>query len=96
MVDELGGPDGGFRQLQKMREEGVISAFGAGINAELFGEDHEKKMEWNSWYVNKLIKMHEGTGRKGLDFFLIANCYSLLVHDAIDNGMLDACHKAGV
>ena len=40
--------------------------------------------------------MHKDTGKQGLDFFLIANMYSLLNSNAQDNGILDACHKAGV
>ena len=40
--------------------------------------------------------MHEGTGKKGLDFLLAANVYSLLNFNARENGILDACRKAGV
>jgi D-threo-aldose 1-dehydrogenase len=40
--------------------------------------------------------MNEGTGKGKLDFFLVANMYSLLNMNAFDNGILDACHKAGV
>ena len=40
--------------------------------------------------------MHKGTNMPGIDFFLIANMYSLLNFNAMDNGILDACYSAGV
>jgi hypothetical protein len=35
-----------------MRDKGLISAFGAGINAEEDGEDPVIKNKWNVWYVD--------------------------------------------
>jgi aryl-alcohol dehydrogenase-like predicted oxidoreductase len=43
LEDELCAPNGGFRELQKMRKEGVISHFGAGTNDVEQGECPETK-----------------------------------------------------
>ena len=48
------------------------------------------------WSVNQLLSMHKDDGKKGIDFLLVANMYSLLNQNAQDNGILDTCHKAGV
>ena len=79
-----------------MKNEGLISAFGAGLNANMNGEDPEMKTKWNQWYVNKLLSMEKVTGEKGIDFFLAANLYSLLNYNLLDSGILDNCYKAGV
>jgi len=46
--NELCGPNGGFRELMKMRKEGKISHFGAGTN-DFEGNDPnpEFKYKWN-------------------------------------------------
>ena len=74
-----------------MKNEGLISAFGAGLNANMNGEDPEMKTKWNQWYVNKLLSMEKVTGEKGIDFFLAANLYSLLNYNLLDSGILDNC-----
>jgi hypothetical protein len=106
---ELGGLDnarehlgvlrgGGFPALQALRAAGTIRAFGAGVNAAEDGEDVVLKDQWNVEYVDALLSMHEGTegADRGIDFFLLANMYSLLNLSAHDLGILDKCQQSGV
>ena len=106
---ELGGLDkarehlgvlrgGGFPKLQAMRAAGTIRAFGAGVNAAEDGEDVALKDQWNVEYVDALLTMHEGIegDDRGIDFFLLANMYSLLNLSAHDLGILDKCEQSGV
>ncbi len=55
----------GFPRLQKLRRDGAIAAFGAGVNAAEAGEDVQKKDEWNKFYVGELLKMHKPVDRLG-------------------------------
>lgn len=71
--------------------QGVIKAFGAGVNIDEGGEDTESKRQWNRQYVREVLSMHEGSGSGGVDFLLIANLLSLLTHEAIDLGILAEC-----
>ena len=96
MLAQLSADDGGFRELQLMREEGVIKAFGAGVNAPESGECPVAKAAWNTRYVAHMLAAHEQTGRRSIDFFLLANMYSLLNHSAHELGILDDCLHAGV
>ena len=74
---------------------GAIRAFGAGVNADEDGEDAAAKAAYNADYVNKLFALgDEAPGGRGLDFLLIANCYSLLNFSAA--GILDECEARGV
>jgi len=88
----------GFAALQKLRADGVIQAFGAGVNSDEDGEDVAVKKEWNIHYVRSLLEMPKqiGGGERGIDFLLCANMFSLLNHDAHESGILDACLAAGV
>jgi len=85
----------GFGALERMRTNGTIRAFGAGVNIDENGEDAAAKRAWNREYVSALLTMHKAGGRP-IDFFLFANLHSLLTHDAFDQGLLDDCHRAGV
>ena len=70
----------GFPYLQKMRSEGTIKAFGAGMNSNEKGEDRQKKRAWNKEYMNSLIKMGASSKGPHIDFILCANMLSLLNH----------------
>ena len=95
---------GGFATLQRLRRDGKILGFGAGVNIDENGEDPEKKRAWNRAYVDALLAMPEEAkeggaalpGSRGLDFLLIANMHSLLTTEAADLGILDKCSRAGV
>ncbi|KAH8049808.1 D-arabinose 1-dehydrogenase [Aureococcus anophagefferens] len=85
----------GFAALCELRASGAIRAFGAGVNADEDGEDAAAKAAYNADYVNQLFALgDEAPGGRGLDFLLIANCYSLLNFSAA--GILDECEKRGV
>ena len=85
----------GFAALCELRASGAIRAFGAGVNADEDGEDAAAKAAYNADYVNQLFALGEkAPGGRGLDFLLIANCYSLLNFSAA--GILDECEKRGV
>ena len=66
----------GFPYLQKMRSEGTIKAFGAGMNSNEKGEDRQKKRAWNKEYMNSLIKMGASSKGPHIDFILCANMLS--------------------
>ena len=90
---------GGFRALQKLREEGEIACFGAGLNADEgelppdmpFGA-HTMR-EFNQIYVRKLADLDT---RSPIDFFLMANIYSMLEFSALDDGLLSFCQERGI
>ena len=90
--------ESGFGGLQRMRAEGRIRAFGAGVNSYEDGEDAEVKRAWNVEYVQALLSAHahNGLGLRGIDFLLCANLYSLLTHDAHEIGIFQRCLEAGV
>ena len=87
--------ESGFAALQRMRADGVIKAFGAGVNIDEDGEDEHVKREWNREYVRILLGMPTERAR-GIDFLLLANMHSLLSHEASSLGILDDCLAAGV
>ena len=88
---------GGFAALQRLRREGKIRAFGAGMNIDEGGEDPQKKRAWNRAYVDALLELGDrGDGERGIDFLLIANMHSLLNAEAKDLGILEKCEAAGV
>eukprot|EP00939_MAST-03C_sp_MAST-3C-sp1_P004182 g4182.t1 len=79
---------------ERGRSGGRLRAFGAGMNSHEDGEDPAAKRRWNRRYLNALLKLH---GEKGkFDFLLLANMFSLLNHEAWDDGILQDCQKAGV
>lgn len=89
----------GFAALQRLRDAGEISAFGAGVNSDEDGEDVAVKAAWNREYTTALLGMHKestASGGRGLDFFLFANLHSLLNTEALESGMLADCAAAGV
>ena len=98
----------GFAELRRMRDErGQIAAFGAGMNSNEAGEDERKKRAWNKEYMQALVEMgRENTkggsdetataGGGGLDFMLLANMWSLLNFEALEDGILDQCMRAGI
>lgn len=92
-LDALGAT--GFAELCALRESGAIKAFVAGVNADENGEDAQAKDDWNRKYVDALFAMGDAHAR-GIDFLLIANCYSLLNFTAHDLGILDDCAARGV
>ena len=102
----------GFAALQRMRAEGRIRAFGAGINIDEDGEDPETKRLWNREYFGALMRMQSAPSpssssppsagapaeslARGLDFVLLANMHSLLNNEANELGILDECAVRGV
>merc|ERR1711924_418514 len=50
--------------------------------------------EWNKNYVDFLINAK--VGDKPLNFFLAAGIHTLLNHSALEDGILDKCHKLGI
>ena len=88
----------GLKMLRKLRSSGVVKAFGAGVNSDENGEDKAKKRAWNREYVDALLAVDGSArgGERGLDFFLLANMYSLLNFEAHTEGVLDKCLVAGV
>jgi D-threo-aldose 1-dehydrogenase len=84
----------GFPALQQMRANGVIRAFGAGINSELGDETHAPKMEYDREYLGELIKMGKASKLGHLDYILLANTYTLIHHDCMD--MLERCLQEGI
>ncbi|KAH8099240.1 D-arabinose 1-dehydrogenase [Aureococcus anophagefferens] len=85
----------GLRGALRAARVGRDPAFGAGANADEAGEDAAAKAAYNADYVNQLFALgDEAPGGRGLDFLLIANCYSLLNFSAA--GILDECEKRGV
>ena len=67
--------ESGFGGLQRMRADGRIRAFGAGVNSNEDGEDAQVKRAWNLEYVQALLSAHvdNGLGLRGIDFLLCAN-----------------------
>lgn len=88
----------GLKTLRRLRSSGAVKAFGAGVNSDENGEDKAKKRAWNREYVDALLGFDESArgGERGLDFFLLANMYSLLNFEAHAEGILDKCLAAGV
>ena len=87
----------GFAALQRLRAEGKIAAFGAGVNIDEDGEDAEVKRAWNREYVAALLEMPQFVPcKRGLDFLLCANMHSLLNGEAVSLGLLDQCLAHGV
>lgn len=90
---------GGFRALQQLREGGTIAAFGAGINADEgelppdmpFGA-HSMR-EFNQIYVRKLADLDT---ESPINFFLMANIYTMLEFSALDDGLLGLCAERGI
>jgi len=84
----------GFGELLRMRREGTIRAFGAGMNSNEAGEDAAKKRSWNRHYMKELVKMGDDSQEDGgIDFMLLANMWSLLNHEALEDGILQVCEK---
>lgn len=89
--------ESGFDELCAMRAKGTIAAFGAGVNSDEDGEDAAAKLEYDQDYVQALFKMGDSRpDKKGLDFLLLANMYSLLNLDAHTSGILDECLRRDV
>jgi D-threo-aldose 1-dehydrogenase len=90
---------GGFRALQKLRADGAIACFGAGLNADEgtlppdmpFGA--QSMREFNQIYMRKLVDLDS---RSPIDFFLMANIYTLLEFSALDDGLLGLCLERGI
>lgn len=67
-LDVLFHPEhGGFRALQQLRQDGVVAAFGAGING---GSDDPEARAFNRAYCQRLADA-TGPGERPIDFFLL-------------------------
>lgn len=89
--------ESGFAQLQAMRRSGLIKVFGAGLNSNEKGENQDTKRAWNKEYLAALIKMGEESSEgRGVDFLLLANMWSLLNFEAMEEGILDLCLEKGI
>ena len=82
---------GGFAELQQMRAEGVIDAFGAGINVD--SGSTQERQDFNREYCAELIT-HDRANP--IDFLNIAGGYNLLCQDAWNDGTLALCEEVGV
>ena len=80
---------GGFRALQQLRKQGSIAAFGAGVNG---GGDAEKRA-WNKAYCHRLANMDP---EDSIDFFLLAEGFTLMNHFFFEDGILDLCRERGI
>jgi hypothetical protein len=97
--EELAG--GGFKALQELRASGAISAFGAGVNADegvdltLMGTPFgaATMREFNQQYCRRLADL---STEDPINFFLMANIYSLLDFTAHADGLLDLCAERGI
>ena len=80
-----------------MRRDGLIKVFGAGLNSNEKGEDPHTKRAWNKEYLAALINMGEESSEgRGVDFLLLANMWSLLNFEALEDGILDLCAEKGI
>ena len=79
---------GGLPELVKMRQEGLVSAIGAGVNG-------QEGAAWQVEYTRRLADESAALGTP-LDFFLLAGTPTLLDHGAYTNGLLDLCEERGI
>ena len=89
---------GGFKALQELRASGAIAAFGAGVNAdegELTGSPFgaASMREFNQEYCRRLADLSLDDP---INFFLMANIYSLLDFTAHTDGLLQLCAERGI
>ena len=84
----------GYDYLVAQRAAGKILAFGAGVNSNENGEDLRLKRTYNKMYVNKLVELHKTHGE--IDFLLLANMWSLLNFEALEDGILQLCSENGI
>jgi D-threo-aldose 1-dehydrogenase len=93
----LAGEKGGYRALEKLRKDGKIKAFGAGINIAVGTPNHtfDTYKEWNVAYFDFLISC-AAPGEKKIDFILMAGNYTLLDLSAWESGILQKCLDHGV
>ena len=75
----LAGEQGGYRALEKLRRDGKIKAFGAGINIAVGTPNHtyETYRKWNVEYFDFLLGC-AAEGEKKIDFVLLAGNHTLL------------------
>eukprot|EP01006_Ploeotia_vitrea_P003252 TRINITY_DN112311_c0_g1_i1.p1 TRINITY_DN112311_c0_g1~~TRINITY_DN112311_c0_g1_i1.p1 ORF type:complete len:365 (+),score=31.14 TRINITY_DN112311_c0_g1_i1:142-1095(+) len=73
----------GLPELQKMKQEGLISAVGVSLNG------HAEQQ----WIVD-LARRAAETG--SVDYFMIAGSYTLLCHTAWTDGLVDICKQANI
>ena len=60
------------------------------MNSHEGDEDRVAKRRWNVRYLDALLKAG------GVDFILMANQYTLLNFEAVEDGLLQRCAEAGV
>eukprot|EP00940_MAST-03C_sp_MAST-3C-sp2_P001688 g1688.t1 len=84
----------GWTWLVEQRKKGMLRAFGAGLNSHEAGEDPKAKREWNVRYTDELLRLGKTKGK--IDFLLLANMFSLLNHEAWEDGILQKCQDANV
>lgn len=74
--------------------------FNAGVNSNQAGEDIATKRAWNIEYVDALLDMGSETANGGggghMDFLLLANVWSLINFEAMEDGILEKCVDNGV
>jgi D-threo-aldose 1-dehydrogenase len=75
----LAGEQGGYRALEKLRRDGRIKAFGAGINIAVGTPNHTYTTykQWNVEYFDFLLGC-AAKGEKKIDFVLLAGNHTLL------------------
>ena len=89
--------DSGWNYLVEQRAAGHIGSFGAGLNSDEQDEDPALKREWNKMYVQRLVHLHSRSGRNStIDFLLLANMFSLLNFEALEDGILTLCSEHGI
>lgn len=79
-------------KLQTLRHSGAILAFGAGING---GSEDPATRAWNREYCLRLANA-TGPNDRPIDFFLLAEGFTLLNHYFFEDGILDLCLERGI